>query len=182
MAGKPELPAARRAKYANSVHAIPAAVPSRGGQLDGCLESPAARSRAGAQQPWSLSDCLPSAGPRCSRSMYRRPVRNRGRRRSPVDGLLPTSTPITTDPRRFGASGLWDEQWGQFRDLLTCTSWVPMVADLLGGLPVQQGVAVAANGRRDHPPPPGRSVRLLETLLRVADARASASPSVGVAR
>lgn len=63
----------------------------------------------------------------------------------PVDGLLPASTVIPTEPRRFGASGEWDDEAERF--VVESTSWVSMVADLLDGLhPDTLGHYLAALG------------------------------------
>jgi CRISPR-associated endonuclease/helicase Cas3 len=95
-----------------------------------------------------------------------------------VDGLLSTNTPIPTAPRRFGASGEWDEEGDRFT--ITGTSWVSMVADLLGGLPSQQEGPVDTKTSRDQPEALGPfRLTFLEMLFRVADARASACPGKG---
>ena len=95
----------------------------------------------------------------------------------PVSGLLPTNTPIPMDPRRFGASGQWDDEGGRFG--LASTSWVSMVADLLGSLPSEQEAAdVNASQSQLNSLGPFK-LAFLEMLFRVADARASARPGKG---
>ncbi len=95
----------------------------------------------------------------------------------PLDGLLPTRSPIPTEPMLFGANGQWDNEGGKFQ--LSSTSWVSMVADLLSGLPIEQE---AADGKPSEDQPnalgPFR-LAFLEMLFRVADARASARPGKG---
>jgi hypothetical protein len=81
------------------------------------------------------------------------------------------------EPRRFGASGQWDDQGGQFE--LASKSWVSMVADLLGGMPSEQRVA-DENASQDQPKALGPfRLAFLEMLFRVADGRASARPGKG---
>jgi CRISPR-associated endonuclease/helicase Cas3 len=96
----------------------------------------------------------------------------------PIDGLLRTNTPISTESRRFGANGEWDDEGGSFR--VAGLSWVSMVADLLGGLPTEPGAvdSTIPQAQRDKAIGPF-SLAFLETLLRVADARASACPGRG---
>jgi CRISPR-associated endonuclease/helicase Cas3 len=91
----------------------------------------------------------------------------------PVEGTLPTKTTIPTEARWFGASGRWDDEGGRF--LLASTSWVSLVADLLGGLPKDYETA---NRDRSASLGPFR-LGFLEMLFRVADARASAHPGKG---
>ena len=95
----------------------------------------------------------------------------------PVDGLVPARTPIPTEPRRFGASGQWDDEGGRFR--LASTSWVSLVADLLGSLP-KEHEAADERTNQDQPNALGPfQLAFLEMLFRVADARASARPGKG---
>lgn len=94
----------------------------------------------------------------------------------PVDGNLPANTVIPTEPRRFGASGRWDDEGNRF--CLAGTSWVSLVADLLGGLPTGHETDEGAN--QDQPDAVGPfKLAFLEMLFRVADARASARPGRG---
>jgi CRISPR-associated endonuclease/helicase Cas3 len=94
----------------------------------------------------------------------------------PVDGTLPTKTTIPTEPRRFGASGRWDDEGGRF--CLASTSWVSLVADLLGGIPKDHETA---NQDRSDALGPFK-LAFLEMIFRVADARASAHPGKGRSR
>jgi CRISPR-associated endonuclease/helicase Cas3 len=94
-----------------------------------------------------------------------------------VDGLLPTDTVIPVEPRRFGASGQWDDEGGRFR--LANTSWVSMVADLLGELPTGQEPADERRTRGQANALGPFRLAFLEMLFRVADARASACPGKG---
>ncbi len=96
------------------------------------------------------------------------------------DGLLATATTIPTEPRRFGATGRWDDEAGTFT--VESTSWVSLVEDLLGGMAVpraecnpEAGGAVPEQTQALGP----FKLAFLETLLRVADARASATPGKG---
>ncbi|MBA2224688.1 type I-G CRISPR-associated helicase/endonuclease Cas3g [Thermogemmata fonticola] len=100
-----------------------------------------------------------------------------GEELSPVDGLIPASTPIPTEPRRFGASGQWDDEGGRFR--LASTSWVSLVEDLLGTLP-KEHEAAGDGADQEQPDALGPfKLAFLEMLFRVADARASARPGKG---
>jgi CRISPR-associated endonuclease/helicase Cas3 len=94
-----------------------------------------------------------------------------------VDGILPTSTLIPTEPRRFGASGQWDDEAGRF--MIKSTSWVSMVSDLLGGLPREQEAAAEKTGEEQPDALGPFRLAFLEMLFRVADARASARPGKG---
>jgi CRISPR-associated endonuclease/helicase Cas3 len=91
----------------------------------------------------------------------------------PVEGILPTETAIPTEPRWFGANGKWDEEGGRF--CLANTSWVSLVADLLGGLPESHETV---NQERSDALGPFK-LAFLEMIFRVADARASANPGKG---
>ncbi len=95
----------------------------------------------------------------------------------PVDGLLPANTPIPTEPRRFGASGQWDDEAGWF--VIESTSWVSMVSDFLGGLPREQEAAGEKTGQEQPEALGPFRLAFLEMLFRVADARASAHPGKG---
>ncbi len=94
----------------------------------------------------------------------------------PVDGLLSTKTSIPTEPRRFGASGQWDDEGSKF--CLASPSWVSMVAELLGGLPREQKADEKASQDLSKALGPFK-LAFLEMLFRVADARASACPGKG---
>jgi CRISPR-associated endonuclease/helicase Cas3 len=95
----------------------------------------------------------------------------------PVDGVLPTNTPIPTEPRRFGASGQWTAEGDGYR--IASTSWVSMVVDLLGGLPseLEAGDTKPVQDQLKALGP--FRLAFLEMLFRVADARASACPGKG---
>jgi hypothetical protein len=100
-----------------------------------------------------------------------------GEQLPPVDGLLATNTPIPTEPIRFGATGEWNDEGCGFR--LASTSWVSMVAALLGDLPSGQE-ATDEKASEDRPKSLGPfRLAFLEMLFRVADARASACPGKG---
>ena len=51
-----------------------------------------------------------------------------GEQLPPIAKLLPKITPIPMEPRRFGASGQWDDEGRSFE--IKSTSWVSLVADL----------------------------------------------------
>jgi len=99
--------------------------------------------------------------------------------------LIPGPVALPTGARRFGAEGEWSEdgnvftpRWGR------CTSWAALVAALLGDLPVSNVPGVPpslASGDTDREVTNLGPFRLayLETVLRAADARASARPGRG---
>lgn len=96
------------------------------------------------------------------------------------DGILATATPIPTEPRRFGATGRWDDQAGTFTPEIT--SWVSVVNGLLCDLPIPRAKREADEGvpmRKELQALGPFKLAFLETLLRVADARASARPGKG---
>ena len=100
-----------------------------------------------------------------------------GEQLPPIAKLLPKITPIPMEPRRFGASGQWDDEGRSFE--IKSTSWVSLVADLLGGTPSKHAAA-DDNAGQDQPNALGPfRLAFLEMLFRVADGRASARPGKG---
>lgn len=95
----------------------------------------------------------------------------------PLPGWLPSEMRLDLSPKAFGATGEWNEFQGTFTP--TMPSWVGMVAELLGPElpddPVPCDVIPQDEPRCLGP----FLLAFFETLVRVADARASRSPGRG---
>ncbi len=99
--------------------------------------------------------------------------------------LVPKSLALPTRTRRFGAEGEWSEDGNTFTPLWArCPSWASLVANLLGDLPA--GSKPGDLPARDAGPEPRNlgpfRIAFLETILRSADAQASARPGRGTSR
>lgn len=98
------------------------------------------------------------------------------------DELVPGPLALPTGARRFGAEGEWSDDGKAFTPRWTrCTSWASLVGALLGNLPGSSGPGLATRspgGDMDCELMGLGPFRLafLETVLRAADARASAQP------
>lgn len=110
--------------------------------------------------------------------------------------LVPKPLALPTGARRFGAEGEWSDDGNTFTPRWPCCpSWASLVADLLGDVHrlieevekialdrwEDDGGAVAGSNPRVESLGPFR-LAYLETILRVADARASARPGRGKGR
>jgi len=91
-----------------------------------------------------------------------------------LPGWLSAELQVDLKPKTFGAVGTWDDAQNTFT--LAAPSWVSMVAELLGpelpGDPVPCGAIPQGEPRSLGP----FLLAFLETLVRVADARASRTP------
>lgn len=99
--------------------------------------------------------------------------------------LIPGPLALPTGARRFGAEGEWSADGKAFVPRWSrCTSWAALVAALLGDLPGSNVPGIPpslASGDTDREVMNLGPFRLayLETVLRAADARASARPGRG---